>query len=211
MGKVNVRLSVHDLAGKVTGNIQLDKDLFDGKINKALLYEAKKMYEANSRRGTSSTKTRGEVRGGGAKPWKQKGTGRARVGSTRNPIWRHGGVAFGPKPRDYGYKVPKKALRKALLSCVNARLAEDMVKAVDKIEIKEPKTKEFVALLNNLNVSGSTLLVVDSLSENLKRATNNLKQISLRESTTVNAIDVLRNKNLLIEKEAFLKLCERLG
>ena len=121
--KTSTRLPVYDLEGKVVDNLQLDEKLFDGRVNKTLLYEAKKMYEANSRKGTVSAKTRSEVSGGGVKPWRQKGTGRARVGSSRNPIWRHGGVAFPPKPRDFSYYMPKKAVKKALLSSIKARLS----------------------------------------------------------------------------------------
>jgi large subunit ribosomal protein L4 len=211
MEQVNTRLPVYDLSGKAVDNIQLDKKLFDGRVNKMLLYGVKKMYEANSRRGTASTKTRAEVSGGGIKPWRQKGTGRARVGSSRNPVWRHGGVAFGPKPRDFEYHMPKKAVKKALLSSLNARLTEQMIKAVVKIELEEPKTKRFKAILDNLKVEeAKTLVVVDKISENIKRSSRNLKRVSLKESRNINAMDVLLNKCLVIEKEALEKLTERL-
>ena len=208
--KISTKIPVYDLNGKVIDNLQLDEKLFDGRVNKTLLYEAKKMYEANSRKGTASAKTRSEVSGGGAKPWRQKGTGRARVGSSRNPIWRHGGVAFPPKPRDFSYAMPKKAVRKALLSSLNARIGEEMVKAVVKIEVKEAKTKEFKAILDNLKVDGKTLIVVDAIDENVKRSSRNIKDVSLKEGRNINARDVLLNGHLLIEKEAFEKLAERL-
>ncbi|MFA6636593.1 MAG: 50S ribosomal protein L4 [Candidatus Omnitrophota bacterium] len=210
MGKINSRLPVHDLEGKIVDNILLDKDLFDGKVNKTLLYEAKKMYENNRRRGTASTKTRGDVSGGGIKPWRQKGTGRARVGSSRNPLWRHGGTVFGPHPRDFGYSIPKKAARKALLSGLNARLSEQMVKAVVKIELAEPKAKVSRGILNKLNVEGKALIIVDLLSDNVKLSFRNLEGVRLMEGRNLNARDVLLHDNIVIEKEAFEKLIERL-
>ncbi len=210
MGQASTRLPVYDLNGKVVDNVQLDEQLFDGRVNKTLLYEVKKMYEANSRKGTASTKTRGEVSGGGKKPWRQKGTGRARVGSSRNPIWRHGGTAFGPRPRDFGYTMPKKAVRKALLSSLNARLTEQMIKPVVKIEMKEPKTRDFKAILDNLKAEGKTLVVIDTMNENVKRSLRNLKRVSLKEGCNINAMDVLSNEYLVIEKDALEKLAERL-
>ncbi|HPN72493.1 MAG TPA: 50S ribosomal protein L4 [Candidatus Omnitrophota bacterium] len=210
MEKINNRLPVYDLEGKVVGNILLDKDLFDGTVNTTLLYEAKKMYENNRRRGTASTKTRGDVSGGGIKPWRQKGTGRARVGSTRNPLWRHGGVVFGPTPRDFGYAMPKKAARKALLSGLNARLLEQMIKAVVKIEMAEPKAKVSRGILDKLNVDGKALVIVDVMSDNVKLSFRNLDGVRLMEGRNLNARDVLLHDHIVIEKEAFEKLIERL-
>ena len=210
MESSKIRLSVYDLKGKAVDTIQLDEKLFDGKVNLTLLYEAKKMYRANARQGTVSTKTRAEVSGGGAKPWRQKGTGRARVGSSRNPIWRHGGVTFAPKPRDFSYKMPKKAIKKALLSSLNARLTEELVKPIIKIELKESKTKEFTAILNNLKLEGKTLLIVDEKTDAVKISSRNIKNVTLKEGRNINALDVLLNKNILIEKEALEKLSERL-
>ncbi|MFQ5952932.1 MAG: 50S ribosomal protein L4 [Candidatus Omnitrophota bacterium] len=210
MNEVNTRLQVYDLKGEVAGNIQLDQDIFDGKVNMSLLYEVEKMYQANRRKGAASTKTRSEVAGGGAKPWRQKGTGRARFGSSRNPLWRHGGVAFGPKPRDYSYSVPKKALRVALLSSLNLRLVENMIKPIVKIEVKEPKTKEFRTIMEKLKIEGKALVIVDKLNENVKRSSRNLKQVSLKEARNINANDVMSNDYLIIEKEALEKLSERL-
>ncbi len=208
--EINTRLSVYDLNGKVAGNIQLDRKLFNGKINKALLYEAIKMYEANTHRGTSSAKTRAEVSGGGAKPWRQKGTGRARVGSSRNPVWTHGGVTFAPKPRDFGYSLPKKALNKALLASLNARLAENMIKPVVKLEMENPRTKTFKGMLEKLKTQGKTLVVVDTISDAVKLSSRNLKEVSLKEGKNVNARDVLINECVVIEKEALEKMAERL-
>lgn len=210
MEQVNTKIQVYDLDGKVVDSFQLDKELFDGCVNQTLLYEAKRMYEENKRRGTASTKTRGQVSGGGTKPWKQKGTGRARVGSSRNPIWRHGGTVFGPKPRDFGYSLPKKALKKALLSSLNARLTENMIKAVVKIELEKPNTKKFKTVLDNLKVEGKVLVVVDSVSLDVKKSSRNLVKVQVKEGREINARDVLFNESLIIEKTALEKLAERL-
>ena len=197
--QINTTIPVYDLKGKVVDNIQLDKKLFDGKVNKKLLYEAKKMYEANARVGTASTKTRAEVSGGGKKPWRQKGTGRARVGSSRNPVWRHGGVTFGPAPRDFSYSIPKKAMRKALLSSLNARLTEEMIKPVVKIEIEETKTRNFKKIIDALKVDGKILVVVDRITEGVKISSRNLGKVSLKEGKNINAMDVLLNGYVVIE------------
>jgi large subunit ribosomal protein L4 len=208
--ETDIRLQVYDLKGEVAGNIQLDPEVFNGKVNMALLHEAVKMYYANRRRGTASAKTRAEVSGGGAKPWRQKGTGRARVGSSRNPLWRHGGVVFAPKPRDFSYSVPKKALRKALLSGLNLRLSENMIKPTVKIEVKEPKTREFSAIMKSLKIDAKALVVVETITENVKRSANNLKKVRLKEARNINAEDVLLNDYLVIEAEALEKLAKRL-
>lgn len=205
-----IKLDVYDLKGKVVDNVQLDSSVFDGRVNEVLLYEVNKMYEANKRRGTASTKTRAEVSGGGAKPWRQKGTGRARVGSSRNPIWRHGGVTFGPKPRDFGFTMPKKAVKKALVSSINARLNEKMVKSIVKLEMAEPKTKEFKQILDSLNLAGSTLLVVGDVNDGVRLSARNLKKVSMKNVMNINARDVLLNDNIIIEKDALGKLTERL-
>lgn len=210
MDKLNTKLPVYDLKGKVVDHIQLDKELFDGYVNTALLYEAKKMYEANMRSGNVSTKTRAEVSGGGIKPWRQKGTGRARVGSIRNPLWRHGGVVFGPKPRDFYYNMPKKAARGALLSSLNARLVEQLIKPVVKIELKERKTKSFKDILDHLKVAGKILVIVDGVSENVKLSSRNLKKVNLQDGRNINARDVLLSECIVIEKDALEKLTERL-
>ncbi len=206
----NTRLDVFGLDGKAVDKIQLDEEVFDGRVNQTLLYEAKKMYEANCRRGTASSKTRSEVSGGGAKPWKQKGTGRARVGSSRNPVWRHGGVAFGPRPRDFSYSMPKKALKKALISGLNARLSENMVKAVVEIKLDKPKTSAFKAILDNLKVEGKVLVVVEAITKDVKRSSGNLKRVSLKEGKNINVRDVLLNGCILVEKTALENLGEKL-
>lgn len=206
----NLKIPVYSLEGKVVDHIQLDAKIFDGRVNKVLLYEANKMYLANQRQGNVSAKTRAEVSGGGPKPWKQKGTGRARVGSSRNPVWRHGGVTFAPKPRDFSYSMPKKAVKGALISSLNARLGEKAVKAVVKIELKLAKTKQFKAIMDNLKVEGPILVVVNAITAEVERSARNIKGVYLKEGRNINARDVLLRDNLVIEKEAFEKLAERL-
>lgn len=206
----NTTLSIYGIDGKVHGTVELDKELFDGTVNKTLLYQTNKMYEANLRHGNASTKNRAEVSGGGIKPWRQKGTGRARAGSTRSPLWRHGGIIFGPRPRSYNFTVPKKIVRGALVSVLNARIAENMLKGVVKLDIKEGKTKEFASILNNLKIKGKALIVVDKNSDNVKRATRNIKTVTLKEADNINARDVLLNPNIIIEKEAIDRLAARL-
>jgi large subunit ribosomal protein L4 len=210
MKEINTTIPVYDLKGKVVENIQLDKKLFDGKVNMTVLWEARKMYEANNRKGNASAKTRAEVSGGGSKPWRQKGTGRARVGSSRNPLWYHGGVTFPPKPRDHGYSMPKKTLKAALISILNARLGENGIKVVVKMDLKEAKTKEAKDILNNLDMDSSVLVVVNAATDNIKLALRNIPKVALKEGKNINARDVLLKENLVIEKEALLNLVERL-
>lgn len=208
--ETSTKIPVYGLDGKVVDHLQLDGKVFDGKVNKVLLYEVNRMYLANKRQGTVSAKTRAEVSGGGSKPWKQKGTGRARVGSTRNPVWRHGGVTFAPKPRDFYYSMPKKAVKGALVSSLNARILEKTVKAIVKIEMPQPKTKQFKAILDNLKMNGKILVIVDKISPEVMRSSRNIKNLDLMEGRNINARDVLLKDNLLIEKVAFEKLAERL-
>lgn len=208
--ETSTKIPVYGLDGKVVDHLQLDGKVFDGKVNKVLLYEVNRMYLANKRQGTVSAKTRAEVSGGGSKPWKQKGTGRARVGSTRNPVWRHGGVTFAPKPRDFYYSMPKKAVKGALVSSLNARILEKTVKAIVKIEMPQPKTKQFKTILDNLKMNGKILVIVDKISPEVMRSSRNIKNLDLMEGRNINARDVLLKDNLLIEKVAFEKLAERL-
>ena len=209
MKEIKTTLPVYGLDGEVVGSMKLDGKLFNGKVNRALLYEANNMYEANARQGTVSTKTRSEVAGGGTKPWRQKGTGRARVGSSRNPLWRHGGVTFAPKPRDFSVAIPKKAARKALLSSLNARLAEEAIKPTVRLALKEAKTKEFAGILDALKVSGTALVVTASPDAALKRASRNIKGVSYKEAAKINARDVLLKENIVVEKEALEQIIKR--
>jgi len=195
--------------GKALDFLELDKEVFNGRVNKDLLYQASVMYRANMRQGSASTKTRGNVRGGGKKPWRQKGTGRARVASIRNPIWRGGGVVFGPHPRDFRYSLPKKMKRSAFLSSLNAKLKDGSVSALSEIALPTPKTKVVCELLNRLKIKEKVLLLVKNADRNLILATRNVRNLTLRNAHEATALDVLSNKRVVMTKEAALSLTEK--
>ncbi|MFH1459723.1 MAG: 50S ribosomal protein L4 [Candidatus Omnitrophota bacterium] len=211
-GKSQTRftLSINNLAGKEIEKIDLDDTVFDGKVNTALLHQVIVMYQANQRQGTSSTKTRANVSGGNSKPWRQKGTGRARVGSSRSPLWKKGGIVFGPHPRDYSYQLPKKMKRNALVSSLNSRLNDNLVKVLEELNVTSGKTKEFVKILDALKVQRKVLFVCDDPQENVIRSSKNIKNINIKEPQTINAFDVLAHDNFVITKKALEQLTLRL-
>lgn len=202
-------IPVYNSKGKEVGQFSLNKELFDGIVNKGLLYQAVVMYSAKKRQGNASTKTRGDVSGGGKKPWRQKGTGRARSGSSRSPLWRHGGSVFGPHPRDYSYSIPKKMKRLALLSSINSKLADNKMIGIDSIDIAEPKTKNFAAIMGALKLAGKALFVVDKAQPNVVRASRNIANASLKDYRDFNTMDVLGCNTVVIQKAALEKLPER--
>jgi large subunit ribosomal protein L4 len=189
----------------------LNPKVFDGKINKAVLYQVIRMYEANMRQGTASSKTRDEVAGGGRKPWKQKGTGRARAGSIRSPLWKGGGNVFGPRPRDYSYILPQKIKREALKSSLNSKYNENDLMLVDDIKVDKPKTKEFKAVLNSLKLSEKTLFVLDKIDNNLRLASRNLQKVLLKRAEDLNARDVLASKKLVLTRPALAIIEKKLS
>jgi len=203
-------VDVYDANGKRGEKLELNKKVFDGKVNSTLLYEATVMYAACKRQGTASTKNRSEVRGGGKKPWRQKGTGRARFGSIRNPIWRGGGVAFGPRPRDYSYSMTQKARLRAVQSALNDKLENKRFLVMDEIKIEEPKTKHIRVLLNKLKLSGRTLLVLGREDAVIKRAARNMRELTIRQSAHVCSDDILRCEHVLLTKDALQQLTKRL-
>ena len=180
--------------------VALDERLFGGEVNKDLLYRMVRVQMANRRQGTSSTKTRGEVRGGGRKPWRQKGTGRARHGSRRSPLWVGGGTVFGPKPRSYEMNLTKKMRAGALLSALSDRAQEGRVVLVDRMAFDEPKTKAAVALLGRLGVQGSALIVVSSseYGRTVKKSFTNLRYVKCIAGCGINVYDVLRHDHLVM-------------
>ena len=192
--------------------IELDERLFGAQINTDLLYRTVRTQLLNRRQGTSSTKTRGEVSGGGAKPWRQKGTGRARAGSRRSPIWVGGGTVFGPKPKTYHVKLTKKMMRGALLSAMSDRAAGGNVALIDRIAFDAPKTKPALALLERLGMSSSTLVVVGSGEYNhaVKKSFSNLPRVKCLASAGLNVYDILRCDDLVVTAEALNELKERL-
>lgn len=197
---------VFDLTGKVSGTVLLPESVFGVEVNDALLSQAVRVYTANNHQGTVSTKTRAEVRGGGRKPWRQKGTGRARQGSIRAPHWRGGGVIFGPKPRDMGLEMPLKMRRAALKSALSSRLGDVMI--LEAVKITEPKTKKIASALRKLNLSGKTLLVLPDFEDKVTRASRNIATLRLTRATDLNVIEVLAADKVVFDQGAIGKLTE---
>ena len=195
--------------GTSVGKIDLPEEVFNASADKHLLHEAVCCYLANQRQGTASTKTRSEVKASGRKPWRQKGTGRARAGTVASPIWVGGGIAHGPKPRDYYYSLPKKARRLAIKSALSIRAKEGNLRVVDSFTLPQPKTKEAVKMLSALGVDeNKCLIIVSEKREELLRATNNLPYVKVMMAKDINVYDVLDSEMILIEKEAVAKIAE---
>jgi large subunit ribosomal protein L4 len=204
-------VQVVDNENKKVGDLPLRPDVFGVRVNAHLLYEAVKEYRARARRGTHATKNRALVSGSGRKPWRQKGTGRARVGETRNPLWRHGGTVFGPTPRDYSYNIPKKARAAALRSALSQRVKDGALKVIDRLSITQPKTKVLKTLLDQLGMEGKTLLVESRPGDGLVLSGRNIPTLKIVDPSQVNVYDVLDCRNLLVSAEALNKLGERLA
>ncbi len=195
------RVPVYSMDGNQVGEIDLNDAIFGTEVNEPLLHQAIVMHQANQRQGTASTKTRAEVRGGGRKPWRQKGTGRARHGSIRSPIWVGGGTTFGPKPRDYRQKMPKKARRAALRSALSAKVAAGELIVLDQLTLSEPKTRLIANMLQKLNAGDRALIVISSHDPVIERSTRNLPGVMLRNAAELNAYDVLSRPKLVITKD----------
>src|SRR3990170_2753896 len=200
-----MNVEVLDSNGIKVSEIALSEEIFGGEVKEHLFYEVVKMQLANRRSGTASTKTKGEVSGGGIKPWKQKGTGRARSGSIRSPLWRHGGTVFGPHPRDYSYKLPKKVMKDALRNALALRLQEGKLKVIDAIELSEPRTKAALELLKRSNLDNA-LIVIEGDNKNLELAVRNLKDFQVQKVVGLNVYDILNYDNLVITKGALEKV-----
>lgn len=202
-------LDVLNTEGSKVSKLEVNEEVFDGSVKESLFHEVVKMQLASRRSGTASTKTRGEVRASGGKPWKQKGTGRARAGSRSSPIWRHGGTVFGPKPRDYSYRVPKKVVKAALKSAIQYKINEGKLKIFDALDIKEPRTRLAVEVLKKAGLE-KALIVIDAKQEgrnrNLALATRNLKDFKLLDVSAINVYDVLLYSELVMERGAFEKV-----
>lgn len=204
-----IELPLYNQQGQPVDKINVDESLFGRAVHKRLLRDVIIMYETNQRKGTASTKRRSEVRGSSRKPWRQKGTGRARVGTIRSPIWRHGGVVFGPHPRDYSYHLPKKMVRKALDSALLSKFQDKETSVVESVKLEQPKTKEVKGLLNNIGIKGSCLIGIKSPDRTLHLSVRNIPSTSLLPVQDFNAYTVLRHKNLLLTKEALDDLIAR--
>jgi len=203
------KVQVFSQTGEKTKEIEVPKEVFSYPLKEHLIYEAVVNYRSNQRRGTASTKTRAEVRGGGRKPWRQKGTGRARAGSNRSPIWRKGGVVFGPRNRDYAYHIPKKARKNALKSALSLKFEENKILVLESLEFKEPKTKEGIKFLRNLGLE-SVLVVGSHENKNLFLCLRNIPLVKAIDQNQVNVYDVLNYESLVFTKKAFGSLMERL-
>ena len=198
----------YDMQGKKVSNVELNENVFGIKPNEAVVHSVLVNYLANQRQGTQSTKTRAEVSGGGRKPWRQKGTGRARQGSIRAPQWIKGGIALGPKPRSYSYKVNKKEKQLAIKSLLSSKVLEKELTVVDNLEMKETKTKEMVKTLSNLKIEGKTLIIVADKNENVYLSSRNIEGVKAITLNMINVYDLLNYNKLVIPLDTVKKLEE---
>lgn len=202
------KINVVDMAGKVVSELELNENVFGIEPNKTAMHSAVVNYLANQRQGTQSTLTRTEVSGGGRKPWRQKGTGHARQGSTRAPQWRHGGIALGPKPRSYRFVLNKKVRRLAMLSALSSKVSENEMIVVDEIKTDEFKTKTMVAMLKAIGAEKKTLIVLDSADKKVIKSAANIEGVKTTQANTLNVYDILNCDKFVIVKGAVEKLEE---
>jgi len=205
-----IRVPLRTQANETAGEIDLVSSVFGGPVRRHLLYEVIKMQRANRRAGTASTKTRGLTRGGGTKPWRQKGTGRARAGSIRSPLWVGGTTVFGPQPRDYAYRMPGSARRSALRSALALKVREGRLIVLDEIRIEPPKTKVVASLMDVLGVENG-LIVTGSKNEPLERGARNLPHVKVLRAEGANVYDILRHRHLIVTRDAVEVLQGRLA
>ena len=193
---------VYNMSGEQVGEIELSEAVFGINPNQSVVHDVVKNHLANKRQGTQSALTRAEVSGGGRKPWRQKGTGRARQGSTRAPQWTHGGIVFAPKPRDYSYTLNKKARRLALKSVLSAKAAEANIVVIDEIKMDAPKTKEFAAFLNAVGVNGKALVVTAAMDANIVKSGRNIPGCEVTFANLLNVYDIVNAEKLVVDKAA---------
>ena len=207
------KLSVYNMAGQATGEeIELNEEVFGVEFNEPVVHQAIVMQQANERQGTSATKTRGMVRGGGKKPWRQKGTGHARVGSTRSPLWVGGGVTFGPQPRSYKKDMPRKARRLAIRCALSAKVAEGQLVIIDNIAFDDFKTKRTVEMLNAFEAAeNKTLIITNGENENVELSARNLRKVTVINNGGLNCFDLLHNNKVFLDKNAVEKIEEVLA
>ncbi|MFQ5596645.1 MAG: 50S ribosomal protein L4 [Nitrospiria bacterium] len=194
-----------------SGSVTLDDRIFGATVSFSLLHEVVKMQLASRRQGTASTKSKGFVRGGGKKPWRQKGTGRARAGSNRSPLWKGGGTVFGPTPRSYAYSMPKKKSRKALYAALSATVQEGRLVVLEEWRFSDVKTRSIVHLLDRLHLGGIVLIAVSQLEEDFERMTRNIRNVKVVEIRNLNVYDLVRSDTLLISERDIARLCEVWG
>jgi len=202
-------VEIYNTNKEKVSQVELDKKTFSGEVNPHLLYEVVKMQLASRRRGTASTKNRSHVRGGGTKPWRQKGTGRARAGTIRSPLWTGGGVVFGPLPRNYSYRVNKKAKKAALRSALSAKLKENKLFILDNFNLKEIKTKSFVTILDTLAIDDA--LIIDDANINLEKSARNVLGIKVLRPEGLNVYDILKYDSLIITQPCLEKITKSLS
>ena len=202
------KIDVYDIKGKKVSDVELAESVFGIEPNETIVHSVLVNYLANQRQGTQSTKTRAEVSGGGRKPWRQKGTGRARQGSIRAPQWIKGGIALGPKPRSYKYTVNKKEKRLAIKSVLSSKVLEKELTVVNEIKLKEIKTKEMQKALNNLKVEGKTLILLPEKNETVQKSARNIEGVKTTLVNTINVYDLLKYKNLVVTLDTVKKLEE---
>ena len=202
------KVDVYDIKGKKVSDVELNDAVFGIEPNETIVHEVLVNYLANQRQGTQSTKTRAEVRGGGRKPWRQKGTGRARQGSIRAPQWIKGGIALGPKPRSYKYTLNKKEKRLAIRSVLSSKVLEKELTVVDKLELKEIKTKSMVKAFADLKIEGKTLVILPEKNLNVQASTNNIEGKKVILANEINIYDLLRYNNLVLTLDTVKKLEE---
>lgn len=201
-------VKMYNMAGEEVGEVQLSEAIFGIEPNVPVMHAAVKNHLANKRQGTQSALTRAEVSGGGKKPWRQKGTGRARAGSTRAPHWVHGGVAFAPKPRDYSYSLNRKVKRLALKSALSAKVQQEGIIVIDSLAMDEIKTKSFQAFLDKLGVSGKAVVVTEEVNENVYKSARNIPGVQVTTSTILNPYEIINSKKFVVDQAALKKIEE---
>jgi len=202
------KVDILNINGEKVDELVLSDNVFGAEVNEHVLYEVVKNQLANKRQGTQSAKTRSEVRGGGRKPWRQKGTGRARQGSTRSPQWVGGGIVFAPKPRDYRYTLPKKVRRLAMKCALSSKVQNKEIIILDALNMEAPKTKEFAKILNNLKVEKKALIVLGENNKNVIKSASNIEGVTTAQVNTINVYDILKHDAFIITKDAVEKVEE---
>jgi large subunit ribosomal protein L4 len=202
------KVALYNVSGAQVGEVELSESVFGIEPNAYVVHSAVVMQQASQRQGTHKVKSRSEVRGGGRKPWKQKGTGRARQGSIRSPQWKGGGVVFGPTPRSYGFKLPKKVRRLAIKSVLSSKVLDNNIIVLDQLSLVQPKTKEFAAILKNLNVDRKALVVTSSFEDNVALSARNIPGVKFLTAEGLNVLDVVVYDKLIITKDAVSKVEE---
>jgi len=201
-----MEINIVNMKNEPVDRLEMPEMVVEARPNRSLIYELVRQYQAGGRQGTAATKTRGLVSGSGRKLWKQKGTGRARIGSIRSPLWRHGGTVFGPQPRDYSYRVPSKKRILAICSILSQKMKDGSLIVVDELRLESGKTKEAAEWMKSFQLSADTLFVDQSRNENLQRSVRNLPGVKFSTVAAFNVVDAMKYKNLIISKQAFQQL-----